>query len=72
MICLLMPINHSGRLVRFLALAGHSGLVAEIDAQVQMSALQRAAAWRGAGSELRLEITEQTMDRKVESAASNI
>ena len=101
-----MPINHSGRLVRFLGLAGHSGLVAEIDAQVQRSALQRAAAWRGAGSELllsincssvqiesedfltkfesmcaeaghpldrlRLEITEQTMVRKAESAASNI
>ena len=56
MIYLLKPISHSGRSVRFLALAGYSGLVAEIDALVQRSALQRAAAWREAGSELLLSI----------------
>jgi diguanylate cyclase (GGDEF)-like protein len=90
----------------FLALANQAGLVAEIDAQVQWSALQQAAVWRDAGfnlllsincssvqiesadflpkfesmcaeagyplDRLQLEITEQTLVRQVELAASNV
>ncbi|MAQ61347.1 MAG: hypothetical protein CMQ10_04640 [Gammaproteobacteria bacterium] len=40
----------------FLALANQAGLVAEIDAQVQKSALQQAAVWRAAGFDLLLSI----------------
>ena len=50
----------------FLALAGQAGLVAEIDAQVQRSALQQAAAWREAGSELLLSINCSSV--QIESA----
>ena len=40
----------------FLALANQAGLVAEIDAQVQKSALQQAAVWRAAVFDLLLSI----------------
>ena len=50
----------------FLALANQAGLVAEIDAQVQQSALQQAAAWRDAGFDLLLSINCSSV--QIESA----
>ena len=50
----------------FLALANQAGLVAEIDAQVQQSALRQAAAWRDAGFDLLLSINCSSV--QIESA----
>jgi diguanylate cyclase (GGDEF)-like protein len=50
----------------FLALANQAGLVAEIDAQVQWSALQQAAVWRDAGFNLLLSINCSSV--QIESA----